>query len=75
MPRSKENREIPIFLKIIKDKDNKYKNITIFALGLIKHDFIINNEIIRKNTYFSLMPYYDLIKYYNSQIQYIRSSI
>lgn len=66
MPRSKENREIPIFLKIIKDKDNKYKNIIApFALGLIKHDFIINNEIIRKNTYFSLMPYYDLIKKHN----------
>jgi tRNA A-37 threonylcarbamoyl transferase component Bud32 len=63
IPKRKENREIPIFLKIIKDKENKYKDvITPYAIGIIKHEFIIDNEIIRKNTYFSLMPYYELIK-------------
>jgi hypothetical protein len=66
VPSNKENREIPIFLKIIKDTEGKYKDIIApYALGLIKHEFIIDNEIVRKNTYFSLMPYYELIKKHN----------
>lgn len=63
VPKNKENREIPIFLKIIKDTEGKYKDIIApYALGLVKHEFIIDNEIVRKNTYFSIMPYYELIK-------------
>ena len=66
LPKKNENREIPIFLKLIKLK--KKKNIIKpYAICLIKKDIVLFKKKIRKNTYLSIMPKYNQI---NKKILY-----
>lgn len=61
MPSSNENREIQLFFKIIKYNIDEFGIVKPFCLGIINEDFILDDNNIKKGTYFSILPFYNKI--------------
>ena len=61
MPSSNENREIQLFFKIIKYNIDESGIIKPFCMGIINEDFILDDNNIKKGTYFSILPFYNKI--------------
>jgi len=59
LPKLNENREIQLFFKIV-NQDISHNNIVRpLCLGIIAENFMFNNVNYKKNTYYSILPYYE----------------
>lgn len=61
MPSSNENREIQLFFKIIKYNIDELGIVKPFCMGIINEDIILDDNNIKKGTYFSIIPFYNKI--------------
>ena len=61
IPSSNENREIQLFFKIIKYNIDEFGIVKPHCLGIINEDFILDDNNIKKGTYFSILPFYNKI--------------
>ncbi len=73
IPLENENREILFYYKYINSKkhENNYI-ISVYAIGILKTQFKMNNIIIDKNNYFIILPYcisfYKIFDIYNKPL-------
>ena len=61
LPEPNENREIQLFFKIIRYKIKGVGIVQPYSLGTISKEFVFDNVVIKKGTYFSVLPFYEKI--------------
>ena len=69
LPDECENREIQLFFKIIQYNIKHENIIQPYSIGIISNELLHNDIIIKKGTYYSIMPYYKKLEK-NSLIKY-----
>lgn len=83
LPVENENREIQLFFKIIKFKINEVGIVKPLSLGIVYNEFVFEDTVICKDTYYSILPFYEkvskgiLVKYnlYNLILEIINSEL
>jgi len=73
IPLENENREILFYYKYINSKKNENNYIiSVYAIGILKRQFKMDNIIIDKNNYFIILPYcisfYKIFDIYNKPL-------